>query len=125
MKTGKKSIKAQMSDLQELATATLKKEGKFTPLYSLQVELASLMMAKIRLIMMEMEKDRYKPIETEKTRDDCTRTKINPCEKLLMDYAALAMKAFKGLGMNTESKELKPDSDSLTEFLSEFQEGEQ
>lgn len=111
MKTGKNSIKEQMGDVISRATKTLKKEGKFTPLYEMQLQLASMLMARVHMIMDEMEKDDYSIRQG---------LKVNPLEKLLLDYTDRAMKALKGLGMNTDSKDVKADGDSLTDFMSEF-----
>lgn len=113
-------ISAQMKDLKDKTTTTLKKEGKYSPLYGLQVEMVSLLMAKIRLLMKEMERPEYNAIELEMSREGYDRKKINPCETLLQDYASLVLRALKGLGMNTDSKERKTEGDGFSDFMQQF-----
>ena len=123
MKKSKKSeITSQIERLKEIATSTLKSEGKYTPLYGLQVEVAALLMAKIRLLLNDMSQPGYNAVELEESREGHDRKKVNPCETLLQTYISLVLKALKGLGMNTESKDVKTDSDTLKDFLTEFSE---
>lgn len=99
-------------------TRVLRHENLYTPNLAEQVRLAARLLARVRLLEDEFEKDDYAPLIKTLSREGADRFSVNPLERTYKDYIVAAQDALKALGMNTDSKERKTDGDdSFADFM--------
>ncbi len=123
MKKSKK-LKQSIRDLTSLTTSQLESEGIYTPLFDFQIEVVGIILTKVYSLMEVMEGEDYKPVISETSREGAPRLKCNPCEEILQDYLSILLRALRGLGMNTDSKEpKKAEEDKLKQLLDEMKDG--
>lgn len=100
----------------------LKKQGKYTPELSMQVKIVAELLVRTDLLAEQIFDGRHQAVNVEFSREGNERESVSPKEKLYLDYLQQSQRALRALGMNTDSKERKPDNDSLNDFISQFTE---
>lgn len=95
----------------------LKKQGKFTPELVIQVDIAAQLLVRAEILRDEIFDANHKAVNVEISREGNERESISPKEKLYMDLLQLSQKALRALGMNTDSRERKPDNDGFNDFM--------
>lgn len=102
----------------------LKEQGKYTEELSMQAQIVAQLLVRTDDLAAEIFDGRHHAVNVEISREGNERESISPKEKLYMDYIQQSQRALRALGMNTDAKERKTDSDAFSDFLNEFREGE-
>ena len=116
VRAAQKRIKAK----KEYITKLLKKEGKYTAELTYQVTITAELMVRREVLQEEMCSPDYHQVLVEYSREGNRREQINPKEKLFIDLTGQVQRALRALGMNTDSKERKTDSDGFGDFMEQF-----
>lgn len=95
----------------------LKSQGKYIPELFVQIELLANLLMQLEKLNLKMSAENYSPIITEVSREGNERAVINPIETLYLQYYDRAQRAIKALGMNTDSRGIKIESDNLRDFI--------
>lgn len=98
----------------------LKEQGKYTAELIYQVEITAQLLVRAEMLGDEILADGHKAVNVEYSREGNERITINPKEKLYLEVLEKGQKALRALGMNTESKERKTDSDGFSDFYEQM-----
>lgn len=98
----------------------LKEQGKYTSELTYQVEIAAQLLVRAETLASAILADGHKAENVEYSREGNERKTIDPKERLYLEVLEKGQKALRALGMNTESKERKTDSDSVNNFFAEM-----
>lgn len=101
-------------------TEVLKSRGKYAPEYDEQIRQAAMLVVRRDIIFSEITSDGYQIVKSECSREGDAREKVNPKERLFLDYSERAQKALQALGMNTDSRERKTNDDGFGDFMEQF-----
>ena len=120
--SGKNSLDARVKNKKKYIVSLLKKQGKYTSELSMQVTITAQLLVKTEMLAGEVLSEAHDPVDVEISREGNERKTISPKEKLYLDFVQQSQKALRALGMNTDSRERKPDNDALNGFLKEISE---
>lgn len=95
----------------------LKSQGKYIPELFVQIDLLANLLMQLEKLHLQMSAENYSPIITEVSREGNERAVINPVETLYLQYYDRAQRAIKALGMNTDSRGVKIETDNLRDFI--------
>lgn len=99
---------------------SLKREGKFNPLWEIQAWHAAVLKVMCEDMASGLLDSGEGYIETSITREGNERTKQNPAYQLFLQYMDRLQDSIKALGMNTDSKPVKKEERGIGEFLEQF-----
>lgn len=115
---GAKRIAAKVKSKKAYIVKLLKEQGKYTAELTYQVDITAKLLVRADLLGDEIMADGHRAVNVEYSREGNERKTIDPKEKLYIELLEKGQKALRALGMNTESKERKTDSDDFKDFLS-------
>ena len=95
----------------------LKEQGKYTAELTYQVDITAKLLVRADILGDEIMAGGHRAVNVEYSREGNARKTIDPKEKLYIELLEKGQKALRALGMNTESKERKADSDEFNDFL--------
>lgn len=114
------SIQKKITAKKTYIVKLLKKQNKYTPELSMQVKIVAQLLVRTEILAEQIYSDGHQPINVETSREGNERKSIDPKEKLYLDLLEQSQKALRALGMNTDSRERKTDSDVFGEFMAQF-----
>lgn len=95
----------------------LKEQGKYTAELSMQADVVAQLLVRTDLLRREIYSAGHKSVNVEISREGNERESINPKERLYLDYLGQSQKALRALGMNTDARERKGDTDEFRSFM--------
>lgn len=113
----KRLIERKVKSKKAYIVKLLKSQGKYTTELTYQVDITAKLLVRADIIGDEIISGGHKAVNVEYSREGNERVTLNPKEKLYIDLLEKGQRALRALGMNTESKERKTDSDGYTDFL--------
>lgn len=113
----KRLIERKVKSKKAYIVKLLKSQGKYTTELTYQVDITAKLLVRADMIGDEIISEGHKAVNVEYSREGNERVTLNPKEKLYIDLLEKGQRALRALGMNTESKERKTDSDGYTDFL--------
>lgn len=116
-----KKIATRVKNKKAYIVKLLKEQGKYTAELTYQVDITAQLLVRAEMLGDEILADGHKAVNVEYSREGNERVTVNPKEKLYLEVLEKGQKALRALGMNTESKERKTDSDSVNNFFSEME----
>ena len=114
------SIQKKITAKKTYIVKLLKKQNKYTPELSMQVKIVAQLLVRTEILAEQIFDEHHQPINVETSREGNERKSIDPKEKLYLDLLEQSQKALRALGMNTDSRERKPESDGFNEFMEQF-----
>lgn len=118
----KKKFTKRIKNKKDSIVKILKQQGKYTAELSIQAKIAAQLIVRTEVLADEIFDGKHKAINIEYSREGNERESVSPKEKLYLDLLQQSQKALRALGMNTDSRERKNDSDAFNEFMKEFKE---
>ena len=119
-----KRIAAKVKSKKAYIVKLLKKQGKYTAELTYQVDITAKLLVRADMLGDEILADGHQAVNVEYSREGNERITVNPKEKLYIELLEKGQKALRALGMNTESKERKTDSDEFNDFYARMKEDE-
>lgn len=123
-KSGKMRLTKRVKNKKDYIVKLLKQQGKYTAELSMQVTITAQLLVRTEILAEEVLAEEHEAVSIEISREGNERKTISPKEKLYLDFAQQSQKALRALGMNTDAKDRKADTDTLNEFLNEFRDEE-
>lgn len=111
------SIQRKITAKKTYIVNLLKKQNKYTPELSMQVKIVAQLLVRTEILAEQIFDASHKPVNVELSREGNERESISPKEKLYLDLLTQSQKALRALGMNTDSRERKPDNDGFNDFM--------
>ena len=118
------SIQKRISAKKTYIIKLLKKQNKYAPELSMQVKITAQLLVRTEILAEEIFDVGHSAVNVEYSREGNERESISPKEKLYLDLLTQSQKALRALGMNTDSRERKGDSDGFSDFIKAMSEGE-
>lgn len=115
-----KKVAAKVRAKKAYIVKLLKDQGKYTAELTYQVDITAKLLVRADLLGDEIMADGHKAVNVEYSREGNERKTIDPKEKLYIELLEKGQKALRALGMNTESKDRKTDSDTFNDFMAEM-----
>lgn len=116
------SITKKIENKKRYIIKVLKEQGKYTAELSMQVKIVAQLLVKTETLAAEVFDDDHKAVNIQISREGNERETISAKEKLYLDYLQQSQRALRALGMNTDAKERKNDSDGFNDFMNSFKE---
>lgn len=120
--TKSKAIERRVRSKKAYIVKLLKKQGKYTEELTYQVDITAKLLVRADMLGDEILSEGHKAVNVEYSREGNERVTVDPKEKLYIDLLEKGQKALRALGMNTESKERKADTDGFDTFYKALQE---
>lgn len=114
------SIQKRITSKKTYIVKLLKKQGKYTPELSMQVNITAQLLIRTEILAGQIFGNGHQPTKFELSREGNERESVSPKEKLYLDLVEQSQKALKALGMNTDSRDRKTDNDGFSEFMEQF-----
>lgn len=115
-------MRKRVRNRKRYVTGLLKKQGKYTPDMGPQIDIACLLWGRVEILRDEIFSPGHSPVRIEKSREGNDREVVSQKERLFIDYLDQYQRALKALGMNTDAKERRTESDGFSDFMKEFRE---
>lgn len=112
-----KKVAAKVRAKKAYIVKLLKEQGKYTAELTYQVDITAKLLVRADLLGDEIMADGHKAVNVEYSREGNERKTIDPKEKLYIELLEKGQKALRALGMNTESKDRKTDTDGYNDFM--------
>ena len=117
-----KEFKRKVANKKSYLIRLLKKQNKYSPELSMQVELTATLTIKAKILAEQIATDGSVTIEV--SREGNERQSVSAKEKLFIAYTKQLQSALRGLGMNTDTKaQIGNDQDGLSDFLNALNDG--
>lgn len=120
--TSAKVIERKVKSKKAYIVKLLKNQGKFTKELTYQVDITAKLLVRADMLGNEILAGGHKAVNVEYSREGNERVTVDPKEKLYLELLEKGQKALRALGMNTESKERKSDTDGFDTFYKALQE---
>ena len=117
-----KAIERKVKSKKAYIVKLLKDQGKFTKELTYQVDITAKLLVRADMLGNEISAGGHKAVNIEYSREGNERVTVDPKEKLYLELLEKGQKALRALGMNTESKERKSDTDGFDTFYKALQE---
>lgn len=119
-KPDKLEVLKRIKNKKDYLVKVLKKQGKYTPELSMQVDLAAQLLVRTDMLRDEIFDASHSAVNVEISREGNRRETISPKENLYRSYLEQSQSALRAIGMNNDAKERKTENDTFSEFMDAF-----